>query len=79
MIERMQQRVGAILQTLIDAARGLDHGAWVPMKLMYPEADVPALLDLLASDARFTTPPLPASPWPAPATAIRRSSRREGP
>lgn len=54
----------------VDRYRGLDHGAWVPLKLIYPEATVPVVQ-------------MSVNPWAPPAEQYRIGQalaplRREG-
>ncbi|HYA76469.1 MAG TPA: class III extradiol ring-cleavage dioxygenase [Burkholderiaceae bacterium] len=66
---RLAQRTAALLQAAgwqapLDPNRGLDHGIWVPLSLMFPQADIPVV-------------PV-AMPWPLEAAGAHRLGQSLG-
>lgn len=47
----LAKRLSELLGARLDGQRPFDHGAWVPLSLMYPEADIPVVQVSLPSQA----------------------------
>ena len=47
----LARRLSELLGARLDEQRPFDHGAWVPLSLMYPEADIPVVQVSLPSQA----------------------------
>lgn len=47
----LAQRVADLLGARLDGQRPFDHGSWVPLSLMYPQADIPVIQVSLPSQA----------------------------
>ena len=56
----LAKRIVALLKegnvaSQIDSARGFDHGLFIPLKMMYPQAEIPALQISLLADLNAST------------------------
>jgi 4,5-DOPA dioxygenase extradiol len=69
--ERVRELLGADgIAVAADPARGLDHGAWVPLRLIYPAADVPVV--------QLSVQPARDASWHHRLGAALRPLREEG-